>query len=138
MLPYHPKTGQVLYCDYHGCIYPEMDKKRFVVVISPKFGSRSDLCTVVPLSTTPPQTIEKFHHILSKDPYPDSPEGTKVWAKCDMLMTVSFARLSGWWDEKVEGKRVYVKLFVSKEDLLAIRKCVLYALGLGGLTQYLG
>lgn len=136
-LPYHPKVGEVLRCDYSGLKYTEMNKKRFVVVISPKWLSRGELCTVIPLSTTPPPHIENFHYILEKDPYPRSEPDTKVWAKCDMLMTVSFERLSGWWDDKVDGKRNYVKLFVTDYDLICIKKCVLYALGMGDLTKYL-
>lgn len=134
-IKFHPRVGEVLNCDYRGLIYPEMDKRRLAVVISPDDFARDYLCTVVPLSTTPPPKIEKYHHILEKDPYPESDE--KVWVKADMLMTVSFARLSGYHDGKVEGKRQYVKLHVSAHDLACIKKCVLHALGLGGLTQHI-
>lgn len=134
-LPYHPKPGQFLYCDFTDLRYGEIDKKRFVVVISPKDRGAGDSCTVVPLSTTPPPNIRDFHCILEKDPWPRS-SGKKVWVKCDLVMTVSYDRLSDWWEGKEEGKRNYMKLFVTDNDLKAIRKCVLYALGLGGLTKH--
>lgn len=136
-LPYFPKAGQVLYCDFTDLRFTEIDKKRFVVVISPKDRSGDKLCTVVPLSITPPKHIRDFHYILEKDPHPRSALGTKAWAKCDLVMTVSFDRLSDWWEGKVDGKRNYVKLFVTDNDLICIRKCVLHALGMGALTKHL-
>ena len=53
------------------------------------------------------------------------------------IMTVSFDRLSGYWDGKIEGQRKYVSLFVTENDLKAIRGCILYGLGLGELTKHL-
>jgi mRNA interferase MazF len=92
-LPYHPKQGEVLRCDYSGLVPPEMDKVRWVVCVSPKFVNRPNLCTVVPLSTTPPEVAQNYHVLLDKDPYPEG-GGLPVWAKCDMVMTVSFAKLA--------------------------------------------
>lgn len=135
-LPYHPKPGQYLYCDFTDLRYGEIDKKRFVIVISPKDRGGGDLCTVVPTSTTPPPHIRHHHYILEKDPYPKN-SGDKVWVKCDLVMTVSFSRLSDWWDGKEGGKRNYMKLFVSDNDLNCVRKCVLHSLGMGGLTKHL-
>jgi uncharacterized protein YifN (PemK superfamily) len=135
-LPYHPKAGEVLYCNYDG-IEPEMTKRRLAVVISPKFLNRPRLCTVVPISTTPPIHKEKYHYLLPQDPLPTSAPGTKAWVKCDMVATVCFDRLSGWWGEKRYGKRIYQTLLVSNEDLAEIRKGVLHALGLGALTPHL-
>jgi mRNA interferase MazF len=137
-ISYHPKVGQVLICDFEGLKYYEMSKRRFVVVLSPKYAQSQNVCTVIPLSTTPPPRVRDFHYILDKDPYPKSAPDTRVWAKCDHVFTVSFERLSGWWDERdAEGKRKYEKLFVTDNDLTRIRKCVLYALGLGELTKHM-
>lgn len=137
-IQYHPKIGQVLYCDYSGLKYGEMEKKRFAVVLSPKYAQSQSVCTVVPLSITPPPLVRDFHYVLEKDPYPKGEPGVKVWAKCDHVFTVSFERLSGWWDERnPDGTRKYEKLFVTEKDITCIRKCVLYALGLGGLTKHL-
>lgn len=136
-LPYHPRQGEVLWCDYAGFIKPEMVKKRLVVVVSPKFLGRRDLCTVVPLSTTAPDSIESYHHRLERSPLPTDPAEVIVWAKCDMLATVCFARLSGWWDGKTNGKRQYRNIYISDVDLAAIRRCMLFALGLGRLSLHL-
>jgi uncharacterized protein YifN (PemK superfamily) len=133
-LPYHPKQGEVLRCDYAGCVGREMDKVRWVVVLSPKFLNRPFLCTVVPISTTPPHTVEKYHVRLDTDPAPN-PSGAPAWVKCDMVMTVGFERLSAHWDGKVNGKRNYVTLRVSDKELEAIRWGVIHALGLGSLCK---
>ena len=133
-LPYHPKMGEVLRCDYTGLVPPEMDKVRWAVVLSPKFINRPNLCTVVPLSTTAPLPPCGYHVCLDRDPSPD-PSGAAVWAKCDMMMTVSFARLSAYWDKKIEGKRRYVGLHVSGQDLGRIRHATLAALGMSHLWK---
>ena len=135
-LPYHPKVGEVLWCDYKNLVPPEMEKKRLAIVISPKFINRTDLCTVVPISTTAPKVAQNYHHRLEADPLPTSPEGTVAWAKCDMVMTVSFGRLSGWWGEKKDGKRIYQSLYISDADLIAVKKCVLFGIGMGSLTEH--
>ena len=45
----------ILLCDYStGFREPEMVKRRPVVVVSHRLPRRDGLCTVVPLSTTPP------------------------------------------------------------------------------------
>ena len=133
-LPYHPKQGEVLRCDYSGLVPPEMDKIRWVVVVSPKFLNRRDLCTVIPLSTTAPTPQEAYHVKLDKDPAPNA-SGVDVWAKCDMLMTVSFSRLTAYWDGKTNGRRNYVSLHISALELGKIRGATLAALGLGHLWK---
>lgn len=132
-LPYHPKQGEVLRCDYAGLQPREMSKIRWVVVVSPKFLNRPGLCTVVPLSTTTPYTVANYHVKLDTDPAPNA-SGADVWAKCDMLMTVDFARLSAWWDGKNHARRNYVKLKVSEEEFRKIQQGVAHALGLGVLS----
>jgi uncharacterized protein YifN (PemK superfamily) len=138
-LPYNPNPGEVLRCDYRGLVPPEMDKTRFVVVVSPRLRHRKDLCTVIPLSTTAPDYPQPFHVQLAQDPYPKSAPGTVVWAKCDMLMTVSYARLTQYYDGRhpQTGKRAYVTLRVSPEELRAIRIGMLHAVGLGILKDHL-
>lgn len=135
-LPYHPKQGEVLRCDFCNLVDPEMTKVRWVVVLSPKFLNRPGLCTVIPLSTTAPNKIESYHVQLDKDPAPQSAPGTIVWAKCDMLMTVSFSRLSAYHQGRTtDGKRNYVNLAVSGKELGLIRQGALYALGLSHLWK---
>lgn len=135
-LPYHPKQGEVLRCDYSNLVDPEMSKVRWVVVVSPKFLNRPSLCTVVPLSTSPPRKIENYHVLLDKDPAPKSVQGTAVWAKCDMLMTVSFARLSAYHDgRRADGRRNYVNLYVSIQELGRIKLGILHGIGLASLWK---
>lgn len=129
-LPYHPKLGEVLRCDYCGLVPPEMDKLRWVVCVSPKFVGRRDLCTVVPLSITPPDDPQPYHVLLDRDPDPKS-KGHPVWAKCDMIMTVSFSRLSAYWNGRDDaGRRRYTPIHVSGSELGRIRQATLAALGL--------
>lgn len=126
-------------CDYANLVSPEMNKIRFVVVVSPRLRHRQDLCTVVPISTTAPDHPQPFHVKLANDPYPESSPGTVAWVKCDMLMTVSFARLSAYWRGRhaQSGKRNYITLRVSADELKAIRIGMLHAVGLQALKDHL-
>jgi mRNA interferase MazF len=125
-IQYHPRVGEALYCVYDG-IEPEMVKKRLVVVVSPKAAQRHRLVTVVPISTTPPEVEKPWHVKLSRDPIPESK--TEVWVKCDMINVVCFDRLWGRYS-RWGGKRRYSNMFVSQDDLRAIRKGMAAALGL--------
>lgn len=114
------KTGHVLICDFErGFVPPEMVKSRPVVVISRSSTHYSGLCTIVPLSTTRPTKIELWHVRLTQHPIPHMDSGDPVWAKCDMIYTVSHARLSRH-HKKISGKREYLTAKVSTEDLAAI------------------
>ena len=66
-------------------------------------------------------------------PYPEQ----DVWVKCDMVYTVGFHRLNLPWHQDENGKRQYVNQYVSEDDLLAIRRCMLAALGFQELARYL-
>ena len=131
MLTFHPNPGTLLICDFDtGFKAPEMVKKRPVVVISPRRRrSTVQLCTVVPLSTTAPDPVERFHHRMNPKSLPVSFRSQDAWAKCDMLYTVSLNRL-----DRVRvttgGKRTYSAPQVLAEDLDAIRRGVVEALKL--------
>ena len=115
-----PKTGCVLICDFsRGFVPPEMVKTRPVVVISRTECHGRRLCTVVPLSTTSPDPVLVWHVLLKQNPLPGTLAGTAVWAKCDMLYTVSFDRLDKP-HRKTEGKREYLTLKLSAADLAAV------------------
>lgn len=88
----------VLDCDFRGYIYPEMVKKRPVIVISPNHMMRPKLCTVVPFSLTPPQPIEPYHYEFVTNPIPGRP--SPAWAKCDMAATVCYERLDRIWVQR--------------------------------------
>ncbi len=108
-----------------------MVKIRPVVIVSPRFRHRENLCTVVPLSTTAPDPIAPYHHRLRQTPYPPA-AGAEVWAKCDMLATVSLGRLDRVKVKQRDGRRVYTTYQVSPADLDAILVCVRRALGMKG------
>src|SRR5688572_16212373 len=87
--------GSILFCDYTtGFRAPEMVKRRPVVVISPRLPHREQLCTVVPLSTTPPSRVVDYQCGLTlASPLPAPFGVVRCWAKADMLATVALNRL---------------------------------------------
>jgi len=126
-LKFHPKPGTILICDYTGFKAPEMVKSRPCIVVSPRLRRREGLCTVVPLSTTPPHRTEPYHHQVTLDrplPYPFG--AATMWAKCDMLATVSFDRLALI---KIRPRQ-YIKPMLSAADMNRIRTCIMHALGI--------
>jgi mRNA interferase MazF len=55
-----------------------------------------------------------------------------VWAKCDMVATVCFARLDLFRTGRDQtGKRKYLHPKLAAEDLARIKQGVLWGLGLG-------
>ena len=130
-LKFYPKTGTVLVCDYQpGFKQPEMTKRRPVVVVSPRFRGRGSLCTVVPLSTTPPVPVMPYHCEIEVElvhPY----AANSSWVKADMLATVGFHRLHPMRTGKDQyGKRKYVYPNVGEDDLSRILECIRAALGM--------
>ncbi|HVY34087.1 MAG TPA: type II toxin-antitoxin system PemK/MazF family toxin [Caulobacteraceae bacterium] len=123
-LAFQPRPAQVVMCDFVGFVVPEMVKVRPVVVLARNRKNRQ-LVTVVPLSTTAPTALEAYHHELSVNPLPGRAAVT-CWAKCDMLATVSLARL----DRYKVSKRQYVVPAVADADFEAIRRAVVNALDL--------
>ena len=137
-LNYHPKPGTILVCDYNtGFVAPEMLKRRPVVVISPNFKHRSGLCTVVPLSTTPPDHLVDYHcEINFERRLPQPFDAESMWAKGDMVATVGFHRLDLLRTGRDStGKRKYIEPKLSQEDMQKIYSCVLHAIGLSRLTN---
>ena len=123
-LLYQPRPGNVVICDFAGFVVPEMIKVRPVVVIARNRKNRQ-LVTVVPLSTTAPTVLEDHHHELMANPVPGK-LGVRCWAKCDMVATVSLARL-----DRVKGpKRQFVVPILPAADFAAIRRGVAKALDL--------
>lgn len=65
-------------------------------------------------------------------------EGAAKWAKCDMIATVGYARLTPIGaGRQADNRRKYIYPDVTQQQLLNIRKGVLCALGLRQLTQHL-
>lgn len=139
-LKFDPPPGQILICEFpEGFKEPEMVKTRPVMVVSPRLKQRNGLCSVVPLSTTPPDRIQNWHYLLKLDrPLPSPWSADEQWVKADMLTTVSYHRLNLIPTKRDhEGKRKYLTIIVKHDELKAIRKCLLHGLGLGQLTNYL-
>lgn len=129
-LPFHPSPGDILICDYStGFKPPEMVKRRLCIVISPKLKRRDNLASVVPLSETAPEPPEAWHHKveLVSQSWGDGPR----WAACDMIATVCYSRLSRpHFRHPVTNTRLFERLFLSADDLAAVRSKVAVALGL--------
>ena len=140
-LAYYPSAGEIVLCDYStGFISPEMVKLRPVVVVSPRLRRRADLVAVVPLNTSPPNPAEPHHcNFTLQPPLPAPYAVPQMWAKCDMLATVSLSRLDRFRDGRVPGTgaRRYRTGHVSPAQLVEIRKAILHGLGLGSLTIHL-
>lgn len=136
----HPDTGTVLMCDFGpGFKNPEMDKRRPVVVLSPKIKARHHLCTVVSLSTTAPDPVMPYHAQIDLRPrLPQRMQSDGVWVKGDMVNAVRFQRLDFIRRGKdADGKRIYLYEPISNENLRIIRQCVLRAMGMSILTKHL-
>jgi len=127
--PFLCRAGDVLRCDFHGLIVPEMVKVRDVVVVAPHHQNRQ-LVTIIPLSTTAPETVQPYHYKLPKNPRPGKLPTKPVWAKCDMLYTLSTDRLSMYYERTRRGGRRLLSLQLPAGDFDAIRRCVAFALNL--------
>ena len=122
-----PAPGTLWMCDFNtGFRPPEMVKYRPVVVISPQPGRMTGLCTIVPLSTTRPIPMEPVHHRMDPASLPGRLAQNETWAKCDMLYTVSLARLS----RATRRGQAAATFRVLDTDMDAIRNCVKIGLGL--------
>lgn len=129
-LLYYPKQGTLLICGFDEvALGAEMIKRRPVVVVSRRETHNRRLCTVVPLSTTAPPVVHPWHHAMPHLRVPGlAPNGT-IWAKCDMICTVSFERLDKP-HTKSRGGRVYVTQIMDPADMTAITNGVRSYLGL--------
>ena len=78
-----------------------------------------------------PNPVEPFHHRMDPRSLPGKLARKETWAKCDMLATVSLGRLDRVMAGRgPDGKRIYVAGRVIADDLRAIRRGVMIALGL--------
>lgn len=138
-IQFHPAQGTIFACDFDGYKVPEIVKRRPVVVVSPRLRTRDQLCTIVPLSSTPPPSVEPYHFKLHVTPVLPAPYNEDFhWVKADMLYTVSYSRLICLFDGKdPSGKRIYDIRILDKSDLKKIQECMLHALGLSSLTPHL-
>lgn len=136
---YYPNQGEILLCDYGtNVIAPEMEKRRPIVVVTPRLRRRGELVGVVPLSLTEPDAPEDFHcRFELANPLPAPFDCPAMWAKCDMYSVVARARLDRFKAGRGGGKRIFVAGQVSADQLKAIKAGMLCGLGLPSLTIHL-
>ena|SRR5437899_8071344 len=101
-----------------------MVKKRPVVVVSTKQSHGRRLCTVVPFSTTEAKLANGWHHPLPHVTVPGWTAQGQIWAKCDMLATVSFERLHKPYVKTRSHGRSYSELVLVPDDMAAIDACL--------------
>jgi mRNA interferase MazF len=131
-IKYPVSIGIILLCDYDrgGFQPPEMVKRRPAIVVSPRLPHRDGLCTVVPLSGDQPRyEVDYVVRLELNPPLPDPFSYPVCWAKCDMLATVSLARLDFFHTGRDQyGKRKYLHPKIPAGDLARIRHGILCAL----------
>ena len=126
-----PNAGEVLMCDFEGFKPPEMVKTRRVVVVSPRpRRGYPGTYIIVPISKTPPLPPSACHREFSPRSYAFLHATESVWAKADMVCCVASTRL----DRMTVGSR-YCHCELRKDDLEAIKRCVLHALGMRDWRQ---
>ncbi len=137
-LAYHPRPGEILLCNYDsGFVAPEMVKRRPVVVVSPRLRRRAGLVAVVPLSTTVPQPVEAHQcQIVLGRPLPAPFDSPTMWAKCDMLATLSISRLDRFKVRRNAG-RTFVSGQLNAAQLKQVQAAILCGLGMASLTIHL-
>lgn len=135
----HPQLGTVLICDFSGFLEPEMVKRRPVVVVSPKIRFRAGLCTVVALSTTPPDRVMPYHCQVTLDPpLPPPWRSGPLWVKGDMVYAVGYHRLDFVrMGKSRSGRQTYRYEPLPADDLSRVRQVILSGLGLASLTRHI-
>lgn len=127
-------VGTILRCDYSlgGFRAPEMVKARPAVVISPRLPYRDGPCAIVPLSGSHDgKELPYIVRIELSEPLPSPYSHPVMWAKCDMVSTVSFERLDLFHSKRDQtGKRTYLHPKLSREDLDRIIAGVRCGLGI--------
>lgn len=139
-IQHHPRTGCIVTVDFsEGFREPEMVKKRLSVVISPPIKQRFGLCTVVPLSMSPPNQVMPYHQeIVIPFQLPKSWGNHARWVKGDMVASVGFHRLDLLrLGKDRQGNRIYQKTPLPSGMLASVRRCVLHGLGMSDLTEHL-
>ena len=132
MINFHPKKGQILFCDFRGFEAPEMVKTRPILIITGSMiGKDSRLVTIVPISITTPKPICKWHYKLEAKYMPRAKffRHTDCWVKADMIYTVSIKRL---WLIKLGlnefGKMKYFRKKLSSDIFIEVKKAILAGL----------
>ena len=128
----HPVPGTILRVDLsQGFVPPEMVKRRPAIVLSPPIRGRQRLCTIVPLSTKVPTSIEPHHLKLTLNPPLPAPyDNPEMWVKGDMVLTVAFHRLRLLFAGHEQGQRVYDIRVLDAATMENVKNCVRAGIGL--------
>ena len=128
----HPVQGTIVRVDLsEGFRPPEMTKRRPAVILSPEIPGRPLLCTLVPLSTTPPKPVLAHHmKIVFDPPLPKPYDNPTAWLKGDIVLTVAFHRLRLLFDRWNGGQRVYDVRVLDAATFGRVQACVRRGLGL--------
>jgi uncharacterized protein YifN (PemK superfamily) len=138
-LPNAPDRGSIIIVNFElggGGVGDEMCKPmRPCVVIQNNRLHRARLVTVVPLSTTEPDPVKPWHHLMDHRSFRAWPvgwdeQGTPRWAACDYVTTVSLDRCVHPYRKEPYGRRAYTRVFAIKADLTEIERRVKWCLGL--------
>ena len=133
-LRFVPDQRTILLCNFSlgGFVAPEMVKRRPSIAFSPRLHSRRNLCTVVPLSSKQPERpLPYVVELHFDDPLSEHFSETVMWAKCDMVATVSLERLDLFRAGRAkDGKRLYSKRKLCLTDFRRVQIGVRSALGL--------
>lgn len=123
-LPYLPHQGEILVCDFDDfAMGAEMVKRRPIVVASRHDTHRGKMCTVIPLSTTPPDPVKSWHHQMPHLKIAGWQANGVIWAKCDMLASVSIERLNKPYIRTRHG-RSFVTHKLDAQDMAAVMQCI--------------
>lgn len=128
----HPVPGTIVRVDLsEGFRRPEIGKRRPAIVLSPPVPGRDFLCTIVPLSTTPPRQKHAHHLLLRFDPVLPHPySAPEMWVKGDIVLTVAFHRLRLLFSKWNNGQRTYDVRVLPPAIMSDVRQCVRSGLGL--------
>lgn len=81
------------------------------------------MCTVVPLSTTSPEPAKSWHHQMPHLRVTGWDARGPIWAKCDMLSSVSLDRLNKPYIKARSGRN-YITHKLDQQDMDAVKLCI--------------
>lgn len=89
------------------------------------------MCTIVPLSTTPPNPVLLHHMEISFDPpLPEPYASPRMWLKGDIILTVAFHRLRFLFRRDRQGGRVQDPRVLDPDVFERVKQCVRHGVGL--------